>query len=120
MTPVRHKTVAAARERRTSHWTDAYGNDLCLHFLLSTHEAEWCVSSHVWTQCFSRVLKKSASGVLASLRGSTYGTEYDSPLRLLRPCWTAILSTLHGQLESSQTSIPVMAAGAKMSFSATC
>jgi hypothetical protein len=68
----------------------------------------------------SRVLKKSASGVLASLRGSTYGAEYDSPLRLLRPCWTAILSTLHGQLESSQTSIPVMAAGAKMSFSATC
>ncbi len=68
----------------------------------------------------SRVLKKSASGVLASLRGSTYGAEYDSPLRLLRPCRTAILSTLHGQLESPQTSIPVMAAGAKMSFSATC
>ncbi len=33
----------------------------------------------------SRVLKKSASGVLASLRGSPYGTEYDSPLRSLRP-----------------------------------
>jgi hypothetical protein len=27
-----------------------------------------------------------ASGVLASLRDSTYGTEYDSPLRSLRPC----------------------------------
>ena len=33
-----------------------------------------------------RMRKKTASGVLASLRGSPYGTEYDSPLRLLRPC----------------------------------
>jgi hypothetical protein len=32
----------------------------------------------------------SVSFVLASLRGSTYGTEYDSPLRSLRPRWTAI------------------------------
>ncbi len=44
----------------------------------------------------SRLLIKSASGVLASLRGSTYGTEYDSPLRLLRPCWTAFLNSLRG------------------------
>src|SRR5574338_1289178 len=42
------------------------------------------------------MLKKSASGVLASLRGSTYRTEYASPLRLLRPCWTAFLSILEG------------------------
>ena len=34
----------------------------------------------------SRMLKKSTSSVLASFRGSTYGTEYDSPLRLPRPC----------------------------------
>ncbi len=34
----------------------------------------------------SRMLKKSASGVLATLRGSTYGTKYDLPLRSLRPC----------------------------------
>jgi hypothetical protein len=40
------------------------------------------------------MLKKSASGVLASRRGSTYGAEYDSPLRLLRPCWTALLNSL--------------------------
>jgi len=40
------------------------------------------------------MLKKSTSGILASLRGSTYGTEYDSPLRSLRPCWTAFLSIL--------------------------
>jgi hypothetical protein len=36
--------------------------------------------------------KKSTSGVLASRRGSTYGTEYDSPLRSLRPCWTAFFT----------------------------
>jgi hypothetical protein len=36
--------------------------------------------------------KKSASGVLASLRGSTYGTEYDSPPRSLRPCWTVFFT----------------------------
>jgi hypothetical protein len=40
------------------------------------------------------MLKKSTSGVLASLRGSTYGREYDSPLLSLRPCWTAFLSIL--------------------------
>ena len=55
------------------------------------------------------MLKKSASFVLASLRGSTYSlgkrlfiqamggrvkTVYASPLRSLRPCWTAFLSTL--------------------------
>jgi len=49
--------------------------------------------------------KKSASGVLASLRGSTYGLGkrlftqamgrrvnkvYDSPLCSLRPCWTSL------------------------------
>ena len=39
------------------------------------------------------MLKKSASVVLASLRGSTYET-YASPLLSLRPCWTAILSIL--------------------------
>ena len=42
----------------------------------------------------SKLLKKSASGVLAALRGSTYRTEYASPLRLLRPCWTAFLNSL--------------------------
>jgi hypothetical protein len=49
----------------------------------------------------SRMLKKSSSGVLASLRGSPYGTEYDSTLRSLRPCWTAFLSILHGGSASS-------------------
>jgi len=42
----------------------------------------------------SRPLKKFASGVLAALRGSTYGREYASSLRLLRPCWTAFLNSL--------------------------
>ncbi len=36
----------------------------------------------------------SASFVLASLKGSTYRTEYASPIRSLRPCWTAILDIL--------------------------
>jgi len=38
--------------------------------------------------------KKAASGVLASLRRSPYGRGYDSPLRSLRPCWTAFLRIL--------------------------
>jgi hypothetical protein len=46
----------------------------------------------------SRLLTKSASGVLASLRDSTYGTEYDSPPRSLRPCWTAFLNSLRATL----------------------
>jgi hypothetical protein len=40
------------------------------------------------------MLKNAASGVLAPLRDSTYGTEDASPLRSLRPCWTAFLSIL--------------------------
>ncbi|HEY5931480.1 MAG TPA: hypothetical protein VIT63_01105, partial [Nitrospira sp.] len=39
------------------------------------------------------MLKKSASFVLASLRGSTYEA-YASPLRSLWPRWTAILNIL--------------------------
>jgi hypothetical protein len=46
----------------------------------------------------SRLLTKSASGVLASLRGSTYGTEYDAPPRSLRPCWRAFLNSLRAAL----------------------
>ena len=42
----------------------------------------------------SRMLKKSASGVLASFRPSTYRKGYASALRSLRPCWTAFLSIL--------------------------
>jgi hypothetical protein len=44
-----------------------------------------------WTS--SRMRKKTTTGVLASLRGSTYGPEYDSPLRSLRPCWTAFCAS---------------------------
>ncbi len=40
------------------------------------------------------MLKKSSSVVLASLRGSTYGTEYASPLHSLRPRWKAFLNIL--------------------------
>ena len=34
----------------------------------------------------------SASFVLASLRDSPYDKEYASPLRSLRPCWSAFLN----------------------------
>jgi len=52
--------------------------------------------------------KKPATGVLESIRASTYGagkclftlamggwmkTVYDSPLRLLRPCWMAFFTS---------------------------
>ncbi len=40
------------------------------------------------------MLTKIASGVLAARTGSTYCREYESPLRLLRPCWTAFLNSL--------------------------
>jgi hypothetical protein len=43
----------------------------------------------------SRMLKKSASVVLTSLRGLTYRS-VRLPLCSLRPCWTAFLSILRG------------------------
>src|SRR5437867_8074375 len=50
---------------------------------------------HRWPVCrTSRMLKKSSSFVLASLRGSTYGEEYALPLRSLRPRRKAILNIL--------------------------
>ncbi len=51
-----------------------------------------------------RMLKKSASFVLASLRGSTYRKESASPLRSLRPRWTPFLHILQAILIPS--SIP--------------
>jgi hypothetical protein len=42
----------------------------------------------------TRMLKSSASGVLVSLRSSTYPRGYASGLHSLRPCWTAFLSIL--------------------------
>jgi len=48
----------------------------------------------------SSLLKKSASCVLASFRGSTYETEYASPPRSLRPCRTAFLNSLRDRLPS--------------------
>jgi len=48
------------------------------------------------------MLKKPASFVLASLRGSTYGGEQASPLRSLRPCWTVFLSILPVGLEKKR------------------
>ena len=46
---------------------------------------------------FSRMLKKSSSFVLASLRPSTYPRGYALGLHSLRPCWMAFLSILRGR-----------------------
>jgi hypothetical protein len=46
--------------------------------------------------CFSRMLKKSTSGVLASFRPSTYPRGYAADLHSLWPCWTSFLSILRG------------------------
>ena len=50
------------------------------------------------------MLKKSASFVLASLRGSTYRQEYASSPRSLLPRWTAFLNILRALLILSLTS----------------
>jgi len=42
----------------------------------------------------NRMLKKSSSFVLASLRDLTYEIKYASPLRSLRPCWKTFLNIL--------------------------
>ena len=41
------------------------------------------------------LLTKSASEVLAQLRGSTYGKVHDSPVRVLLACWRALLNSLY-------------------------
>jgi len=55
----------------------------------------------------SRMLKKSASIVLASFRPSTYPRGYASALHSLRPCWTNFLSILQGILPLPQTRGPL-------------
>ena len=50
--------------------------------------------------CLGRMLKSSASGVLASFRSSTYPRGYASGLHSLRPCWTNLLSILLGSRET--------------------
>jgi YaiO family outer membrane protein len=51
----------------------------------------------------NRMLKKSSSFVLASIRGSTHGTECASPLHSLRPCWPSFLNILWGTVIGSAT-----------------
>lgn len=50
---------------------------------LSSPAKPWCTTTHL-----------SPRGVLTLLRGSTCRTEYASPLRVLRPCWTNFLGIL--------------------------
>ena len=66
------------------------------------------------------MLKMAASFVLASLRRSTYGKEYASPLRSLRPRWAAFLSILHSVSLWSETCQSVTISKVENSFSATC
>ncbi len=81
------------------------------------------------------MLKKSASFVLASLRGSPYGTEYALPLCSLRPTpwkrrisarlgWAgekvAFLTILRGILMSSPTIEPLVSEWVQNSFSTAC
>jgi hypothetical protein len=68
----------------------------------------------------NRLLTKSASIVLASLRGSTYSTEYDSPLRSLRPCWTAFLNSLQAIELPSVISSAVSFPASSSSLSTNC
>jgi hypothetical protein len=58
----------------------------------------------------NRMLKKSASFVLASLKGSPYSAEYDSPFLSLRPRWTAFLTILRdSQMIVAATRLPCSA-----------
>ncbi len=68
----------------------------------------------------SRLLTKSTSGVLTSLRGSPYGREYDSPLRSLRPCWVAFLNSLRGILQTFVTSGRAPSPGLFLGLSTRC
>ena len=52
------------------------------------------------TSPYSRLLKQSASIVLASFRPSTYHGGCASGLHSLRPCWTACLSSLREDIYS--------------------
>jgi hypothetical protein len=66
------------------------------------------------------MLKKSASFVLAALKGSTYRKEYASPPRLLRPRWTAFLTILRAILFPSVIFCRSVFPGAKKGFSTAC
>jgi len=48
------------------------------------------------------MLKTPAGFVLASFGGSTYGSQYDSSPRSLRPRWTVVLTILRIFLTLSQ------------------
>jgi hypothetical protein len=67
-------------------------NPVCLDRQSSTFSSE--LDGRVFLCPPPRMLKKSASGVLASFRPSTYPRGYASDLHSLRPCWTDFLSIL--------------------------
>ena len=97
---------------------------------LSARPGCFGVGCHGAHQEPSKMLKKSASFVLASLRNSTFLTrcmrksngypEHASPPRSLRPRWTAFLSILRSVSLCSATCLSVTISGVENSFSATC
>jgi len=66
------------------------------------------------------MLKTSASFVLASLKGSPYDAEYDSPLRSLWPRWTAFLNILGVLLPLPMTHNSSIFQGWRNDFSMAC
>ena len=91
------------------------------HRLVCTiHQLSHCCANRVLllVEAISRMLKKSASFVLASFRPSPYHRGYASALHSLRPCWTAFLSILrecspvvlhvHHRVLACQSSFPTV------------
>ena len=65
--------------------------------------SSWSYVHAINEPSFSRMLKRSVSVVLASLRGLNVPKAYASPLRSLRPCWTAFLTILQDFLGKAET-----------------
>lgn len=62
----------------------------------------------------------AANFVPAALRGSTYGTKYAWPFRLLRPRGTAILNILQVGCSRYHTVEPMVSKSLKDSFFTNC
>ncbi|MBI5671876.1 MAG: hypothetical protein HZC50_01095 [Nitrospirae bacterium] len=95
-------TLPEAKTIRNMHPEDLTESRKKLTYFLSG----WLGGPRLFQQHYGPI--SIPGGVLASLRGSTYGPEYASPLRSLRPCWTAFLRILRGCSASFQTSISAM------------
>jgi len=66
------------------------------------------------------MLKKASGIVLASLKASTYGKEYASAFRSLRPRWAAFLTILRGCSFAVRIVMDETSGCAQKGFSTTC